>query len=362
VSTARVSDNDVVTQGSGSADGILLDIPLIAMLIDGCQIIGNRITGVGGIGIEIRTPLASAMIKQNTIEGAGAGGIIMTGKASAQHLSIANNQLLGLVPTVGQLQSALGIRLDFVTAAEIEGNVIRDLGMDAKSNVTRVAVALVACSSARVAGNQISNLGTSAATFAPSAPSAAIAVTGPSFNRAEVSNNVIHRSTPVGPSTGDFTLWRAVYIGPLVQFAAAFNHSVVETAPGNFVVAGDNVMAAVILGEQVAAMRGNMMAAGAAGPFAPAGSFVEMTVTGSGIFTDNQCILLVPPDMRPSPLATLSAPIVAAANNVLTGGAPSLQIEVPKNTYTVTGNLTTEPILVNNQNLPAVWAPLNVTV
>lgn len=362
VSAARISDNDVVAQGSGSADGILLDVPLIAMLIDGCQIIGNRITGVGGIGIEIRTPLASAMIKQNTIEGAGAGGIIMTGKASAQHLSIANNQLLGLVPTVGQLQSALGIRLDFVTAAEIEGNVIRNLGMDAKSNVTRVAVALVACSSARIAGNQISNIGTSAATFAPSAPSAAIAVTGPNFNRAEVSSNVIHRSIPVGPSTGDFTLWRAVYIGPLVQFAAAFTHSVVETTPGNFVVAGDNVMAAVILGEQVAAVRGNMMAAGAAGPFAPAGSFVEMTVTGSGIFADNQCILLVPPDMRPSPLATLSAPIVAAANNVLTGGAPSLQIEVPKNTYTVTGNLTTEPILVNNQNLPAVWAPLNVTV
>ena len=170
VSAARISDNDVVGQAPSSGDGILLDVPLSPMLIDGCQILGNRITGVGGIGIEIRTPLGSAMIKQNTIQGAGAGGIIMTGQGSAQHLSIANNQLLRLVPVVGQLQSALGIRLDLVASAELEGNVIRDLGMDVKSNVSRVGIALIACSSARLAGNQITNIGPFVPTFGPLGP------------------------------------------------------------------------------------------------------------------------------------------------------------------------------------------------
>jgi hypothetical protein len=357
VSAARISDNDVVAQGS-SSDGILLTPPLIPMLLDGCQIFSNRVTGVGGIGIEIRAPLASAMIKQNTIQAAGAGGIVMSGQGSAQHLSIANNQLLGLVPVVGQLSSVLGIRLDFVAAAEIEDNVIRDLGMDAASNVSRVAIALIACSAVRITGNQITNIGPVTPTFVPAAPSAAIATTGPTFDRAEISGNVIRRSDPIASSTGTFTLWRALYIGPLVQFAGGFTHKVVQTAPGQFVVVGDIILAGVITGAQLAAVRGNFMAAGTAGPFAPAGSFVEVDAAGSDVFSDNQCILLSPGN--PSPLATLAAPMVAAANNILTGGAPALQITAPDNKFTVLGNITSNPIKVNGQNLAAPWTQLNV--
>jgi len=298
------------------------------------------------------------MIKQNTIQAAGAGGIVMTGQASAQHLSIANNQLLGLVPVVGQLPSVLGIRLDFVAAAEIEDNVIRDLGMDAASTVSRVAIALIACSTVRIAGNQITNIGPVTPTFAPAAPSAAIAVTGPTFDRAEISGNVIRRSDPIAASTGTFTLWRAVYVGPLVQIAGGFTHKVVQTAPDQFVVVGDVILAGVITGAQLAAVRGNVMAAGSAGPFAPAGSLVEVDAAGSGVFGDNQCILLSPGS--PSPLATLAAPMVAAANNILTGGAPSLQITTPDNRFTVLGNITSNPIKVNGQNLAAPWTPLNV--
>src|SRR5262249_17489029 len=117
VSAARISDNDVISQGTVSGDGILLDVPLLPMQLDGCQILGNRVTGVGGNGIEIRTPVASAMIKQNAIERAG-GGIVMTGQGAAQHLSVANNQLLQLAPTVGSLQVVLGIRLTFVATVE----------------------------------------------------------------------------------------------------------------------------------------------------------------------------------------------------------------------------------------------------
>ena len=341
-------------QAPSSGDGILLDVPLSPMLIDGCQILGNRITGVGGIGIEIRTPLGLGDDQAEHDPGRRRRRHHHDRrKGSAQHLSIANNQLLGLVPVVGQLQSALGIRLDLVAAAEMEGNVIRDLGMDVKSNVSRVGIALIACSSARLAGNQITNIGPFVPTFAPSAPSAGIAVTGP-FDRAEVSNNVIRRSDPIAPSPGDFTLWRALYIGPLFNVAGDFTHSVVQTAPGQFVLVGDNVLAAVIQGAQLASVRGNVMAGGAAGPFSTDGSFVELDVTGSGIFTDNQCILLVAGNTKLPPLAMLTAPIVAASNNILTGGAPSLQMKASQ--YTALGNITSSPI----PDLAAVWGPLNV--
>jgi hypothetical protein len=365
VSAARISDNDIVSQGTASADGILLDAPLLSMPLDGCQILGNRITGVGGVGIDIRTPLASAMIKQNTIRGTGAGGIVMTGPATAQHLSIANNQLLGLVPTVGQQQAALGVRLTFIAAAEIESNIIRDLGLDAASTVSRTAISLIGCTASRIAGNQISNIGPVAPTFAPAAPSAAIAVTGPTFDRAEVSGNVIRRSDPIGLSIGNFTLWRAVYVGPQIAVAGAATHSVAQTSAGQFVVIAENVLVPINLGPQLAAVRGNVMEGGSAGPFSPVGSFVELEVVGSGVFTDNQGTLLTAPNTSPPPLATLTAPMIAAANNILSGGAPSLQIKGPPDVkVTALGNITvnagSDPILVNGQPLAAPWAPLNV--
>ena len=43
-----------------------------------------------------------------------------------------------------------------------------------------------------------------------------------------------------------------------------------------------------------------------------------------------------------------------------TGGAPSLQITTPDNRFTVLGNITSNPIKVNGQNLAAPWTPLNV--
>ena len=359
VSAARISDNDVISQGPVTGDGILLDVPLLPMPLDGCQILGNRVTGVGGNGLEIRTPLASAMIKQNAIERAG-GGILMTGQGAAQHLSVANNQLLQLAPTVGSLEVVLGIRLTFVATVELEGNVIRDLGMDLTSHVSRVGISLIGCSSVRIAGNQLANIGPAIPTFAPSsAASAAIAVTGPTFDRVDVSGNVIRRSDPFAPNA-DFTLWRALYIGPSIAVAGAATHSTAQTSAGLFVVVGDNFLVPINTGLQAAAARGNVVTAAAAGPFAPGGSLVEMTVTGSGVFAENQCLLFT--GGTSSPLATLSAQAVTASGNVLNGGTPSLQITAQKTNFAVIGNLTSNPVLANSAALPAPWAPLNVVM
>jgi hypothetical protein len=360
VSAARISNNDILPLGPASGNGILLDAPLLPMLVDGCQILGNRVGGVAGIGIEIRTPLGSALIKQNTVQNAASGGIVMTGStrgpSSAQHLSIANNQLLGLVPSapnalVGQLGFALGIRLDFVARAEIEDNVIRDLGMNVTNTVPPVGIALVACAAARIAGNQITNIGP---LNVPFTSSAGIAVTAP-FERAEVSNNVIRRSDPIAQGTSD---WRALYVGPLAGFAGGFKHNLVPTAQGQFVVVGDFRLVAVPVGTQLAAVRGNVMTGSSAGSFAPTGSFVELTIAGSCVFTDNQAVFQ-PTGGRP--LATLAAPLIAAGNNILTGGLPSLQIQAPPGArFTVLGNVASGTIVVNGALLAAPWEPLNM--
>jgi hypothetical protein len=221
--------------------------------------------------------------------------------------------------------------------------------MDTSGNVSRVGIGLFACGSARVAGNQLSNIGPLNQTFGPSA---GIAVTGPPFDRAEVSNNVVRRSDVTGQSTGDSTLWRAIYIGALSAFAGGFTYQVVQVAERFFLV-GDFTVLAAFLGEQVAAVRGNVMEAESFSAVA------ELSVSGSCVFADNQGTLFALGNAR-APLAVLSAPMVVASNNILNFGAPPLQINAPEGKYTVLGNITTTSIMVNNQNLAGVWAPLNV--
>src|SRR5260370_14615542 len=90
VGATRISENDILclnpsttlAAGTVAGDGVLLDAPFLATTsptLDGCQLVGNRISGVTGIGIEIRAQLASAIIQQNLIENTGAGGSIITG-------------------------------------------------------------------------------------------------------------------------------------------------------------------------------------------------------------------------------------------------------------------------------------------
>ena len=247
-----------------------------------------------------------------------------------------------------------------MTALEIEGNLIRDLGLGSADKVPRIAIALLACETARVAGNQIINIGPVTPTFLPTAAGGAIVMSGPNFDRAEISQNVIRRSDPIALALANFILWRALYIGALTPFANGFTHKMVEVEAGKFLLVGEQSIKAAISGEQVTAVRGNLMETGSAGPFAPAGAMVQVEVNGSAIFSDNQCILLTPGGANPSPLATLGAPMIAVANNILTGGAPSLQITVPKDKFTILGNVTSNPITVDGVAVTGPWAPLNV--
>ena len=67
-------------------------------------------------------------------------------------------------------------------------------------------------------------------------------------------------------------MWRAVYVGPQIAVAGAATHSVAQTSSGQFVVVGDNLLAAINPGPQLAAVRGNVMEGGSAGQFSPVGS------------------------------------------------------------------------------------------
>ena len=91
---ARITANSIsgIALRAGG-DGIVLTAGLDKSGIDQCHVLGNRVTVMGGIGISILGVVKSAMIKNNFIDGARFGGIVMDEKSSAEVLSIENNQV-----------------------------------------------------------------------------------------------------------------------------------------------------------------------------------------------------------------------------------------------------------------------------
>ena len=376
VGAARIENNDVLclTAGQTQGDGIVLDVPLLPATLDGCQVVGNRITGVGGIGINISAQLGSAVIRENIIENAGAGGIVMTGyiidprttPSSAQHLSVTGNQLLGLVPAVSnplvaKSNLAIGILLQFVPVAEIEGNVVKNLGMDTQGNTSRVGIGVVACNSVRVSGNQIINIGPSTVTVGPSA---GISIVGPPFDRAEVTGNTVRRTD--SGKQGDFTsLWRGIYIGPLTNFASASNFTLVSTAGNRFAIIAALSIFEVNQGAQMVLVRGNFLDAFGFGPAA------EIEAAGACTFSDNQCFLT---GYRVPTVSIRAQDIVASANYVRTGmpggavAGAAESIRLATNTpqraqegSVILGNITDRGITINGHDLSNTqWNALNV--
>jgi len=388
VGAARISDNDILCLASDvglppdsfGGDGILLEAPFLAetaLPLDGLQLVGNRISGVAGIGIEIRSQIASAVIHQNLIENTGAGGIIMTASlagvfSAAQHLSIANNQLLKLIPDTSNpmvtlLNGALGIRLLFTAVAEIEGNVVRDLALNPNGTPSRVGIGLLACGSVRISRNQVINIGN------PESPSfessAGIAVLGP-LGRLEVSGNTSQRSETLTPSTT--SNWYALFVGELTDFITKTILKVVPTNPQSTQPIQSYYtnlyLKTVLVGLRAVSLRGNFLAASTASELA------KVILTGSSpndscIFTENQCVL-IPSDVRRSPIinVSLSARAVIAGNNFINGGTTALDIHAEPGSNindparaTIVGNvLNGGEILVNNASPNPKAAALNV--
>ncbi len=371
VSAARISDNDILSStaaGAAGGGGIILDATLIPMTLDGCEITGNRIVGVGGVGIELRPTLGTAVITGNLVETAGGGGIVMSRGNSAQHLRITGNQLLGLIPSVANpdvvaLNVAVGILLTAVGVVEIEGNVVKDFALDTTGNISRTGIGLIACNSVRIAGNQVINVGPASVTFGPSA---GIAVTGPPFDRAEVVDNIIRRSDSVTQAT-DSTIWRGLYIGPLATFGESTVFSAVALADNQFLLVSNAAAFAVNEGQQQATVHGNFVEALSIAPAA------EVSTTGTCIFTSNQCSLHAPNffgiaagDRVAEPSSffggntavLLAAPSVIASNNFVTGGFLNLDIAA-STPFTALGNITGNLLRLGGAALPAPWNTLN---
>ena len=160
-----VSIASAFSAGSGTSERVLLlfggaAIVLVPGVRDGaierCQVRGNRVTGVVGDAISIRTMLGSAVIADNQVADVGGAGIAMIGRGAAQELRVERNQLLNIgLLRDGDGQTAAGIQVSASRDVTIAGNTVDQVGVGAVSAALRWGIAADACQSVRITGNTV---------------------------------------------------------------------------------------------------------------------------------------------------------------------------------------------------------------
>ena len=348
---ARITANSIsgIALRAGG-DGIVLTAGLDKSGIDQCHVLGNRITTIGGIGISILGVVKSAMIKNNFIDGARFGGIVMDEKSSAEVLSIENNQVRNIAALANDDRATvMGIRLVDAKNGEVVNNLVGAVGLQAP-NARCLGIQLLASNSVRLAGNDVGDIGPAEG---GAQTSAGIEVIG-TFDQLDVVNNHVRRSRSVSQVV-DNADWYAVLINgaraqpPRLRGLNTFFAARTNTA---FLLSANRILAQ-LLGREWVSLQGNFLEAYGVG------ATVRAAVGGACTFNDNRCTLRG----REQPAVDLAAGAAVVNANQVQGtlGKVAVLLKLPDAApFTVLGNITHNGIQVNDAFLAAPWAPLNV--
>jgi hypothetical protein len=402
----RIDSNTIVgLPGTGDhrqhGDGIALFEGLDPLGVQDCRIISNHVAEMGGNGIAVPGRIRSAMIKQNIVRRCG-GGIVMDAKSKAETVTIDNNQLSDIVPTLEKVNQPISaIRAIRVDHLHIGDNVIRGLARNAVSRSdgldTIIGIDVIGCRGSMVAGNDLDEIGADSSLI----PTFAIRI-HPPFSSVQVSGNVARRS-PVDLPPRSF--WSALWIGSAKEMPDAGggggllagaalrqaggtdkrqNQTEVQTgfdALGPGAAAWKGAMSPIrnltILGTESALFLLDPFAVSAA-PAAPrahlgvqgnhffgAGGLAPMVFVewpDACNFANNQCHVEV--EIADPAVVYIAAPNVAVIGNVVRrsqrSDAYAMRIWAASESFTVLGNITSAQISVNGSSLPPPWLHLNV--
>ncbi len=339
-------------------DGIILVSGVRPAPIDRAQVRGNRVTDVLGDAIALRARVSSAQIAGNTVQRVGGSGIAMTSEAAAEELLVEGNQFVD----VGRRQAESGpvpaaVRLTNTHDAVVTGNQIRGVGAGAAKGPARAGVLAFGTVMLRVSSNTILDVGTGA--FAGHA--VGVAVLG-AFERVDVLDNTIRRggtgvdaSPRVAIEINDFAagpagvpIDRSLILG-LTRLIGRQRAFTFQEHAGKIVILGRDPGSAGVRGN-VADGSGRENAA------------ILVSVRGGCVIAENRVTLdSVAEDATGIRVTAGSAAV--SANHVLGDRARrsiDLQLAPHGSPYTMLGNVTSGPILVDGAALPAPWKALNV--
>jgi hypothetical protein len=359
----RVEGNDIGALRAGGEidvtyrDGVILLAGRIKRTLEGCQVIGNRISNLGGDGISIYAPVVSAIIRQNVIQGVAGCGINMEQEAAAISLSIENNHILACGARGQEKLPLSAVRVTRAGHAVITGNVIGLFGSAAVSNPARAGIEVVATAQARIAGNELVGIGP-AGSFV--GVGAGILVQSP-FTVLEVLDNTVRRAADA-PAAVDPSTWYGIRIGERAAPTAAGGMYAISVnlSANEYLFIGPRYAAVITAPRASIGVRGNVVDSYGAGVA------IDVAVPGTNTLSENRCYQVNSPD-NVTLVVDLDAYRAIASGNHLertpqTPGTafPALRMTVFNGPFAVYGNITAGPVLVNNAPLPAPWDALNV--
>jgi hypothetical protein len=365
-SQTRITNNDVGASTTLSPDetrdmslnaGILLE-GREGNRIDQCQILENRINRMGGVGIRLAAQIGSAMIKQNIIDSAGLGGIVMdfADQASAEVLTIENNQISNVAAGFngGGALMLLGIGVRNTRQATIAGNTIIGVGLTANPPVIG-GIGVIDSISARIVGNIVYDIAPASKAVEGFFLRLGIFVTG-AIGRLDVLDNDVNRNRDfASQGANDGTIWFSLIIQESITNMSTGPSQTVANSDTQFRVI-DGMILPVPRGPETIGVRGNLLDGyGVGTPI-----FVQSK--GACLFGDNRCNFVPMTDFRP-PIADITCEaIIANANFFQTSRNEKTVLLNPGNgPITVLGNISSGPILINNATMHGTpWATLNI--
>jgi len=344
-----VSWNHIAGAAAAIASGIVLRSAR-GMGLDRCHVVNNDIVNVGGVGIAVQSGVQSALIKQNSIQAAGGGGIIMDEKSSAEFIAIENNHILQTAPTANDQNVPIaGIRTWNADHAVVAGNVVIDVGPRAVQSPERAGIqAIGPTRSMRISGNDVADIGPVEEFVRETV---GIEYQG-GFGQLEISENRVRRSRGTLPAANK-SAWIALRIQTASSSAtiAGTHFTFLATDQFVFAVLGTKLIRLPV-GDSRLTVQGNQLESYGQSPT------VRISTRASCIFSNNQCVLDLHTDQ---PVAEVGIGALAASGNYVQGpGDLALVIAVPDPAaLTVLGNITRGQIGVNGAPLSAPWLPLN---
>lgn len=356
VDGARISDNDVrALEGDAVGDGIVLAPGLDPGGMDGCMVLGNRIDGVRGHGVAVRTRVASGMIKHNVIAETGGGGIVMEDDGEAGTLVAENNLLHEIAGALRGEKAHAALRFVSVDRLDVVANVVDGFAREVDNSAIRTAIGVVGSRRTRISGNRVAGV-------APPLEFGGVGIgihVVPPFESVDVLDNHVRRRSSDDDKIGQ-SLWIGLLIGTPERelegrgFYAVGDVAVAATERRSFVLTGTRVRAIGPGRGGDVSVRGNSVETEAS-RFAP----VFVSPVRGCRFADNQVARIGEDGGEPSFLRCARA-IVSANDLRDTVESPVLHVELTGHAdAAILGNVVSGPILLNGNPRQPPWAALN---
>jgi len=363
VGTLRITDN--VIRGSlrgkegNSNNGVVLTGGLDPSGIDQVWITGNQLTELLGAGIEVRTPLGSAIIKQNVIERTRSG-VRFVDEGASSHLSIENNQLLRIAEQFEEKDmsmSEVGIQVLAAREVDIVGNILSNFAEKASNASNCVAIRVAFSGDIRVSGNRLSEIGSKQ--MRRNAGYVAGIEIQPPYTRATLSENFISNSPVAGREGLQWQGIRILHPNEIGFFSAA-NAIIIPTKNDIYLLTRTWLKVLSSAQSESLLIRGNQCVASAI-----ASQLVIVASPGpaSCIFSENHFESTMAKKVSGNALVELNAKTVIASNNRLRwidSDLAALDVVADDKGFTVIGNITMGRITIKGVALQTPWAELNV--